>query len=390
MYMKDIIAALLIMSATIPAMAESEADAMSLQSSDTTATINRSAWNKFLDYFNDANKNKKNKKFDFSIIGGPHYNSTTQLGVGLVAAGLYKTDRLDPDLKISNVSLFGDITTSGFWVLGVRGTNVFPKDKYRLDYTLFFYSFPSNYWGIGYDMGNNDDNESDLNRNQLKMSTSFLVKLADCMYAGPMVTFDYIKATKVENSLLLNGQRKEIWQFGVGANIVYDTRDVLTNPHKGIYLTLSEYLRPKALGNEQTVVTTDFQLCGYKTVWQGGILAGEIRSQFNFGDPTWATMAQIGTNGSMRGYYQGRYRDKHKMEGQIELRQRVWRRAGIVVWAGAGTIFDKFSHLRSDEILPNFGLGYRWEFKKDVNVRLDFGLGKSGQSGFMFGINEAF
>lgn len=375
---------------SIPAMAEGETDIIGPQMSDTTASINRPAWNKFLDYFNDANKNKKNKKFDFSIIGGPHYNSTTQFGVGLVAAGLYKTDRLDPNLKVSNVSLFGDITTSGFWVLGVRGTNVFPKDKYRLDHTLFFYSFPSNYWGIGYDMGNDDNNESDLNRNQLKMSTSFLIKLADNMYAGPMVTFDYIKATKVDNPLLLNGQRREIWQFGIGANIAYDTRDVLTNPHKGMYLNLSEYVRPKALGNEHTVVTTDLQLCGYKTIWQGGILAGEVRSQLNFGDPTWATMAQIGTNGSMRGYYQGRYRDKHKMEGQLELRQRVWRRAGLVVWAGAGTIFDKFSHLRSDEILPNFGLGYRWEFKKDVNVRLDFGLGKSGQSGFMFGINEAF
>lgn len=36
------------------------------------------------------------------------------------------------------------------------------------------------------------------------------------------------------------------------------------------------------------------------------------------------------------------------------------------------------------------GIGYRWEFKKNVNVRLDYGLGKSGQSGFIFNINEAF
>ena len=35
----------------------------------------RSFFKKFLDYFNDANKEKKNKKFDFSVIGGPHYNA---------------------------------------------------------------------------------------------------------------------------------------------------------------------------------------------------------------------------------------------------------------------------------------------------------------------------
>ena len=42
---------------------------------------------RFLDYFNDANK-KNDKRFDFSIIGGPHYATDTKLGLGLVAAGI--------------------------------------------------------------------------------------------------------------------------------------------------------------------------------------------------------------------------------------------------------------------------------------------------------------
>lgn len=46
--------------------------------------------------------------------------------------------------------------------------------------------------------------------------------------------------------------------------------------------------------------------------------------------------------------------------------------------------------LQQLHVLLNYGLGYRWEFKKNVNVRLDYGLGKAGQSGFIFNINEAF
>ena len=57
--------------------------------------VKRNFFRKFLNYFNDANKEKKNKKFDFSIIGGPHYSSDTKLGLGLVAAGLYRSDRYD-------------------------------------------------------------------------------------------------------------------------------------------------------------------------------------------------------------------------------------------------------------------------------------------------------
>ena len=33
---------------------------------------------------------------------------------------------------------------------------------------------------------------------------------------------------------------------------------------------------------------------------------------FNFGNPSWAMMALLGNSYSMRGYYEGRYRDKHK------------------------------------------------------------------------------
>lgn len=107
------------------------------------------SFKKFLNYFNDANKEKKNKKFDFSIIGGPHYSSDTKLGLGLVAAGLYRSDRNDTILPPSNVSLYGDISTVGFYLLGIRGTHLFPHDRYRLNYNLYFYSFPSLYWGTG-------------------------------------------------------------------------------------------------------------------------------------------------------------------------------------------------------------------------------------------------
>ena len=43
-----------------------------------SVSVKRNFFRKFLDYFNDANKEKKNKKFDFSIIGGPHYSSDTK------------------------------------------------------------------------------------------------------------------------------------------------------------------------------------------------------------------------------------------------------------------------------------------------------------------------
>ena len=173
----------------------------------------RSFFKKFLDYFNDANKEKKNKKFDFSVIGGPHYSSDTKFGLGLVAAGLYRTDRIDSLLPPSNVSLYGDVSTVGFYLLGVRGNHLFPQDKYRLNYNLYFYSFPSLYWGRGYDNGANSDNESDYKRFQAQVKVDFMFRLAKNFYIGPMAVFDYIDGRNFEKPELWEGMAARTGTF---------------------------------------------------------------------------------------------------------------------------------------------------------------------------------
>ena len=98
-------------------------------------------------------------------------------------------------------------------------------------------------------------------------------------------------------------------------------------------------------------------------------------------------MALMGDSYHMRGYYHGRYRDKHMMTAVVELRQHLWKWLGMAAWAGAGSVFH---NSESIHVLPNVGIGLRWAFRKHVNVRMDFGLGRNGESAFIFGINEAF
>ena len=370
-----------------------EADSSWVNESATkqdTLTKKKSLLTRFLDYFNDANKNKEHKKFDFSIIGGPHYSTDTKLGIGLVAAGLYRANANDTLLPPSNVSLFGDVSTVGFYMLGIRGTHIFPQDKYRADYTIYFYSFPCKFWGMGYDMGDDDSNKSDMKRWQARFKASFLFHMGDNLYLGPMVSYDYVIGRRIERPELLNGMDQHTWNIGAGFSAVYDTRDVLTYPHRGFYINLSQCFRPRFMGNDYAFSTTELQVDAYQRVWKGAILAEDFRTMLNFCNPSWGMMALLGNSNSMRGYYEGRYRDKHKMEAQVELRQHVWKRNSLTTWVGAGTVFHKFSEMRSRHILPNFGIGYRWEFKKNVNVRLDYGFGKAGQTGFLFSINEAF
>lgn len=363
--------------------------AIIVSAQETDTTLHRNFFKKFLDYFNDANKPKENKKFDFSIIGGPHYSSDTKLGLGLVAAGLYRLDRNDTITQPSNVSLYGDVSTVGFYLLGVRGNNLFPKEKYRLDYNMYFYSFPSNFWGIGYENGTNDANESDYKRFQAQIKVNFLFRLVNNLYLGPLISFDYIHGMDFEKPELLEGMALTTTNLSTGFSLIYDSRDFLTNAYKGYFLKLEQRFSPAFLGNKYAFSTTDLRTSYYHPVWKGGILAGEFHALLNYGNPPWGLMALLGSSYAMRGYYEGRYRDKDLMELQVELRQHVWKRNGVVVWGGMGSVFHDFASFRGKHILPNYGFGYRWEFKKRVNVRLDMGFGK-GQKGFIFNINEAF
>lgn len=341
-------------------------------------------------YFADSNKEKDRRKFDFSVIGGPHYATDTKLGLGLVAAGLYYTDPADSLLPPSNVSLYGDVSTVGFYMVGLKGVHLFPRERYRLGYDASFVFFPTKFWGTGYDMGNDSGNEGKMNRSEVDIKANFLFRLAKGVYAGPAVSFNWMKAGSLTRPELLSGGSTHAADLGMGAAFELDTRDVMTAPHRGLYLTFGQMARRQLANARHTFFTTTFVANAYTPLWQGATLAVQAGGVLQFGAPEWNNMALLGDSHAMRGYYNGRYRDNDKLETQVELRQHLYHRNGMVVWAGAGTVFPKPGALRLRHVLPNWGIGYRWEFKKNVNIRFDYGFGKSGQSGFLFNVNEAF
>ena len=142
--------AALLLSATAMTMAQDikadttavKADTTTVKADTTTVKAKHGLVARLLQYFAESDKPKPDKKVDFGIIGGPHYASDTGLGLGLVASALYSTDRSDSTLEKSNASLYSDMTTKGFLMIGIRGNNIFPKKRYRLDYRLYVYTFP--------------------------------------------------------------------------------------------------------------------------------------------------------------------------------------------------------------------------------------------------------
>ncbi len=344
---------------------------------------------RFKDYLAESNKPKSDKAFDFSIIGGPHYSSDRGFGVGLVAAGLYSTDRSDTLLQPSNVALTFDATTNKYFSVALTNTTIFKHDRKRLEAEVRMQSFDTKFWGIGYDSESDNTNESKYNYLKLHATGAFTWQLAKYFYVGPLAAVDFVKGRKMQRPELWLGEDKRTITLGAGFTLRYDTRDFTPNPYSGVYIAVDQRFNPSFIGNTYAYSETDVWLRYYHQFWSSGVVAFICRGQFTYGNTPWGMLPTFGGSEFMRAYYEGRYCDRNSMIGCIELRQRIYHRIGMVVWVGAGTVFPNFEHLQMRRVLPEAGIGYRWEFKKRVNVRVDYGIGKHS-SGIVFSINEAF
>ena len=114
-------------------------------------------------------------------------------------------------------------------------------------------------------------------------------------------------------------------------------------------------------------------------------------------------MTQIGTPFNLRGYYWGHYRDIAGIFGLLEYRfkfltdktnrfrryeGRKESRHGFVTWLGVGWVGSRMRDLGGN-LLPNAGVGYRFEVQPRLNVRVDFGWGVES-FGVYVNFTEAF
>lgn len=373
---------LLILFSTVGAFAQTELN----QVKDTLEK--KTFFEQIIHYFEEAKKDKSQNKFDISFIGGPSYSVDTKLGLGLVASGLYRLDQENLALSPSTISLYSNSTTSGFFAVGIENSTIFPEDKFRINSDISFTYMPSKYYGVGYEAGASGE-YSKYNEYRLSLKADFLAEVVNNGYLGFTFTAQNVRGSSFEKIAFEPQENLTTTLVGGGFVFSYDTRDFIPNPSKGIFLQYQQTFFSRTLGSNSHFSRIETSARYFRRLAPKTILAFDANGIFNNGDIPWNMMAQLGGPRQMRGYLSGQYRDRKELNTQVEVRQKVYNRHGLVVWGGVGTVFDQFKDVNWNEALPTYGIGYRWEFKNRVNIRFDYGIAK-GQSGFYFNINEAF
>lgn len=325
------------------------------------------------------------KRMDMSFVVAPCYTREGSFGIGGAATGLYRLDRTDSIMQPSDISLSGSATVKGFYSITVKGNNHFRGNRSRLSYILQFQNKNLDFWGVSHDACAVNP-VSDYRRQMINWESDYVYKLTKDIHVGAALNMNYTRASHMTRPEYLDGQRSSYFFAGVGISVQYDTRDFILNPKRGIYFLAREVFYPKWLSNHnKTIYNTTVIFDAYQQAWKGSVLAFDLYGQFNGNNAPWTLREES----RMRGYYTGRYIDNNLLSAQLELRQHIYGRIGCVAWAGGGTVFPSFEKLRMKNILPNYGLGLRVEFKHNVNIRIDYGFGKD-TGGFVFQFAEAF
>ena len=221
------------------------------QPSDTLAAApkKKSFWRRLIDYFGESSTDKTfEKKIDFTFIGGPSYSKDTQFSLAVMAAGLYRLDRTDSLTPPSDITAFITGGTTGFYMVGINGNNIFSHNRHRISYKLSFYSQPTDYWGIGYSAGANNPKGSYVEK-RYDVDVRYLYQVVPNMFIGASVNFRNSRGIKFTRPEYIEGQNPENTTTGIGAIVEYDTRDFIPNPYKGLYLSLKGTWRPDFLGS---------------------------------------------------------------------------------------------------------------------------------------------
>lgn len=374
-------------------------------------------------YLANSNKLRSDKTYDGGFVFGPAYNINTGFAIGGGYSALYSFDKNDPTLKKSIVNGFFQASVKGIVAIGVEGHNYLKGDKQRFNYEFSFTHYPSAFWGIGTQTSLDNFHENVMVESKqllLKLEGDYTWRLAKNLYFGPKLDFLYsnlYKTNDIVPEAISEGKRAEIESgieeygnlmnyllrlpdgssqdasqvaLGLGFTFTYDSRDFATNAYKGHYLNLQQLGFMPGV-NKYGFFTTDVKYQTYAPLWKKCTLAFQVHGRFNYGNDVipWIRLASTGNQGMGRGYFFGQYRDNNVMETQLELRQRLIWRLGVVAWVGAINIFKDFNHIYMRHTLPTYGFGLRWEFKPRVNVRVDWGFTKTGNS-IVFNIGEAF
>lgn len=334
------------------------------------------------------------KPVDFTAAAVPNYSYEGSFGIGAMVAMSYRLDRKDSTMPPSDVTLEGSASLKAFFYAKLIGNTYFPRGRHRLLYDVRFERQDNLYWGLDY--AKCEVNEAmKFTRTNLSATVNYDFQVVDNVYVGALLNFNYGQATHVPDVSYFGDQRLSYMVGGMGVSFQYDSRDFPRYPYEGFNVYFRPMVYPSKMGDYGfTMWKFTFNANYFRWLWRGAVLGVDVFSEYVTPHAPWTLRQCVGGDTRLRGYYEGRYTDNNLVSAQVELRQKLFWRLGVVIFGGCGAVYPDLDHWDWSRIVASYGVGLRLEFKKGINVRVDYALGSNAWKGdggvFIVTMGESF
>jgi hypothetical protein len=327
-----------------------------------------------------------------NIVVAPIPISNPSLGTGLALTGmlLYKVDQDSPE---SFTALGGGYLSSGSWLVGAGQKLNFDSDQYRLTAAVGVGQVNYTFFGVGAD---STSTGIPIDQKAAGGMLDFRRRFFQALHIGLRYNYGSVETSLAAppGSLapLLSEKELDLKVAGLGLVASWDTRDRQFSPREGTYVEFKSNFASSAFGSDLEFQTYSAAWNAYYTLGDPNVLAARVSlCKVSQSTPFFATCA-YGSQGDLRGYEAGRYRDVNMITAQAEYRVRLWSRFGVVAFAGTGSVAGSFGGLFSAQSLPAAGIGLRYVAvpSQGVNVSADYAWGKNGSSGLYVYIGDSF
>ncbi|MFN4145370.1 MAG: BamA/TamA family outer membrane protein [Runella sp.] len=328
-----------------------------------------------------------------TIIPAPvlYYTPETRWAYGIAATSAFRFKGDSANARPSQVSLSA-VYTQERQYLFYSQFQLFPHNaKYFFYGEMGYFRYAYNFFGIGEEEVPKEQFVADYPRIRL----NFMQKISPSMYGGFRYQFEDFKLIKTQpNGVLTSGDipgTPRSVSSGFGLGLLYDTRDKVFFPTKGIFADLAFLHFTPTLGSHFRFDRFSADISAYQKLAPKVVLAGNLFSSFTLGSPPFNMMSELGGGRRLRGYYLAHFRDDHALLLQSELRFGIFRRLGGVVFGSSGILGSQGTGFRFNEPRSSYGAGLRFTAnrREHLNVRFDYAMGKD-ISNFYFTIGEAF
>jgi len=320
------------------------------------------------------------------------YLPETSFAFGALSVFLFKAGN-DSSVRTSNIDFAFVYTTRSQLIIDPMFSVFTKKEKYYLKGALLYTEFPEFFYGVG--NRTSAAFKEHISYKAFKGNLRVLRKINKNFFGGIQYQYYNIFDMKYPSGSLfknhkIEGQLGSITS-GFGPSLLYDSRNSILNPTKGHYFEISNFIFNQAFGSQYNFVNFIIDVRKYIKINKKGIIALQSYVNLNFGHIPFKQLATVGGNSIMRGYYNGRFRDKNAIVLQAELRQHLFWRFGYTLFADIGNVSSNFTTKELSNIIYTVGCGARYKLLKDenLNVRVDFGIGKN-TSGLYITLSEAF